>query len=62
MKGEGMTAADYHMREPGDEWETFERWENEGGRLRQNDEAHYVAGKTLVAGGRQTLPESISAV
>ena len=29
-------AADYYIREPSDEWEAFERWENEGGRLRQN--------------------------
>ncbi len=25
--------ADYYIREPSDEWEAFERWENEGGRL-----------------------------
>ena len=55
-------AADYYIREPSDEREVVERWENEGGRLRQNDEANYVAGQTLVAGGGQTLPESISAV
>ena len=29
-------AADYYIREPGEEWEDFERWENEGGRLRQS--------------------------
>ena len=57
-----MMAADYYSREPSDEWEAFERWENEGGSLRQNDEANYIAGQTLVAGGGQTLPESISAV
>ena len=28
--------ADYYMGEPSDEWEVVERWENEGGRLRQN--------------------------
>lgn len=49
-----MVAADHYIREPSDEWESVERWENEGGRLRQNDEAHYVAGQTLVAGGGQT--------
>jgi len=97
-----MMAADYYIRESGDEWEAVERWENEGGRLRQNhdlsldsigedylrrmeqailvgrlgepndiahamlflasDEAKYITGQTLVVGGRQTLPESVSAV
>ena len=28
--------ADYYIREPSDEWEAFERWENEGGRPLQN--------------------------
>lgn len=55
-------AADYYIRERSEEWEFVERWENEGGRLRQNDEVNYVAGQTLVAGGGQTLPEVISAV
>ena len=55
-------AADYYIREPSDQGEAFERWENEGGRSRQNDEANYVAGQTLVAGGGRTLPEAISAV
>lgn len=31
-----MMAADYYIREPSYEWESVERWENEGGRLRQN--------------------------
>lgn len=31
-----MTAADYYIHESSAEWEAFERWENEGGRLRQN--------------------------
>lgn len=31
-------AADYYIREPSDECESVERWENEGGRFRQNDE------------------------
>jgi hypothetical protein len=57
-----MMAADYRVREPSDEGEAFERWENEGGRLRQNDEPNYVAGQTLVAGDGQTKPESISAM
>jgi len=57
-----MMVADYYIREPSDEWEVVERWENEGGRLRQNDEANYVAGQTPVAAGGQTLPEAISAV
>lgn len=57
-----MMAADYYIREPSDEWEVVERWENEGGRLRQNDEANYVTGQTPVAGGGQTLREAISAV
>ncbi len=34
----------------------IERWENEGGRPRQNDEANYVAGRTP-AGGGQTSHE-----
>jgi hypothetical protein len=29
-------AADYYIQESSDEWESVERWENEGGRLRQN--------------------------
>ena len=29
-------AAGYYIREPIDEWEAVERWENEGGSLRQN--------------------------
>ncbi len=29
-------AAGYYSREYSDEWEEFERWENEGGSLRQN--------------------------
>ena len=29
-------AADNNIREPGAEWEAVERWENEGGRLRQS--------------------------
>ena len=29
-------AVDYYIRESSDEWEAVERWENEGGRLRQN--------------------------
>lgn len=29
-------ATDYNVREPSDRWEAVERWENEGGRLRQN--------------------------
>jgi hypothetical protein len=29
-----MMAADDNIREPGDEGEAVERWENEGGRLR----------------------------
>ena len=57
-----MMAADYYIREPSDEWEAFERWENEGGSLRQNDDAKNITRQTLVAGGGQTLPESISAV
>jgi hypothetical protein len=57
-----MMAAGYYIREPRDEWEAFERWENEGGSLRQNDEANYITGQTPVAGGGQTSPESISAV
>jgi NAD(P)-dependent dehydrogenase (short-subunit alcohol dehydrogenase family) len=36
-----MKAADFYIRELGDEWEAVERWENEGGvfraRLRTND-------------------------
>ena len=55
-------AADYNTRGRSDEWEAFERWENEGGRLRQNDEANYITGQTPVGGGGQTLPESVSAV
>jgi NAD(P)-dependent dehydrogenase (short-subunit alcohol dehydrogenase family) len=31
-----MMAADYYVRQPSYEWESVERWENEGGRLRQN--------------------------
>lgn len=31
-------AADYYIGEPSEEWEVVERWENEGGRLRQNDD------------------------
>jgi hypothetical protein len=31
-----MTATDYYINESSDEWESVERWENEGGRLRQN--------------------------
>jgi len=54
-------AADFYIREPSEEWEAFERWENEGGRHRQNDEANHTAGETQVAGG-QTSPESISVV
>jgi hypothetical protein len=57
-----MMAGDYYIREPSDEWEAFERWENEGGSFRQNGEANYVAGRTRVAGGGQTLPEATSAV
>ena len=57
-----MMTADYYIREPSDEWESVERWENEGGRLWQNDEANYITGQTLVLGGGQTLPEAISAV
>jgi NAD(P)-dependent dehydrogenase (short-subunit alcohol dehydrogenase family) len=97
-----MMATDYYIREPSDEWEAVGRWENEGGRLRQNhdlshdsigegylrrmeqaipigrlgepdeidhamlflasDEAKYITGQTPVAGGGQTLPESVSAV
>lgn len=55
-------AADYYIREPSDEWEDFERWENEGGKLQPNDEANYITGQALVAGGGRTLPESSSAV
>lgn len=55
-------AADYYISERSEELEFVERWENEGGRLRQNEEANHVAGRTLVAGGGQALPESISAV
>ena len=55
-------AADYYIREPTDEWEEVERWENEGGRLRQSDEANYITGRILVVGGGQNLPESMSAV
>lgn len=29
-------AAEYNVREPSDEWEAVERWENEGGGLRQS--------------------------
>lgn len=29
-------AADYYIRKSSDEREDYERWENEGGRLRQN--------------------------
>lgn len=57
-----MIAAGYYIREPIDEWEAFERWENEGGSLRQNDEANYITGRTPVAGGVQTSPASFSAV
>ena len=57
-----MMATDYYIREPSDEREVVERWENEGGRLRQTDEANYVAGQTPVAGGGPTLHEAISAV
>jgi NAD(P)-dependent dehydrogenase (short-subunit alcohol dehydrogenase family) len=97
-----MTAVDYYIPESSAEWEAFERWENEGGRVQQNhdlsldsidedylrrmeqaipvgrlgepddiahamlflasDEAKYIAGQTLVMDGRQTLPESVSAV
>jgi hypothetical protein len=57
-----MIAAGYYIREPSDEWEAFERWENEGGSLRQSDEANYTIGHTPVAGVGQTLHESISAV
>ncbi len=31
-----MLAADYYERQPSYEWESVERWENEGGRLRQH--------------------------
>lgn len=31
-----MMTAVYNVREPSDEWEACERWENEGGRLRHN--------------------------
>lgn len=55
-------AADYYRREPSVEWEAFERWENEGGKFWQNDEAKYINGRALVAGGGQTLPDLISAV
>lgn len=55
-------AADYYISERSEEFEFVERWENEGGRLRQNDEANHVAERALGAGGGQTLPESISAV
>lgn len=55
-------AADYYISERSEEWEVVERWENEGGRLRQNDEANYVAGQTLIKGSGQALPESFSAV
>lgn len=57
-----MMAADYYISERSEEWEVVERWENEGGRLRQNDEANYVAGQTLIKGSGQALPESFSAV
>ena len=56
-----MTTVDYYIPESSAEWEAFERWENEGGRLRQNDEANYVAGRAPAAGAGQTLPEAVSA-
>lgn len=31
-----MTGADYYINESSNEWEAVERWENEGGRGRQN--------------------------
>jgi NAD(P)-dependent dehydrogenase (short-subunit alcohol dehydrogenase family) len=95
-----MMTVDYYIREPRDEWEAVGRWENEGGRLRQNHdlsldsigedylrrmeqaipigrlgepndidhamlflasgEAKYITGQTLIVGGGQTLPESVS--
>lgn len=54
--------ADYYIREPDDELEPVERWENEGGRLRQNDEANYITGQALAPGGGQIVTEAISAV
>lgn len=51
MKRGEMMAADYYVREASDEWDACERWENEGGRLRQNDEANHIAGRTQVAEG-----------
>ena len=44
-------AADYYTVEQSDEWDAFERWENEGGRFRQNDEARHIAGRTQAAEG-----------
>jgi hypothetical protein len=55
-----MMAADYYIREPGGEWEAFERWENEGGRPLRNDEANNIDGRMRVAGGGQTSTESVS--
>ena len=62
MKGEEMMAADYYVREPSKEWESLERWENEGGRFRQDDDANDINGRRPSEVGGQTWPEAISAV
>ena len=54
--------ADYYIRDLSEEWEVVERWENEGGRVRQYEEANYVARQTQVAGGGQIKAEAIAGV
>ena len=54
-------AADYYIGEPGEEWEVVERWENEGGRLRQNDDGQRRSnrvGRKISSGGRPNLRAS----
>jgi hypothetical protein len=42
-----MVTVDFYISEPSDQRESVERWENEGGRLRQDSEANSDEGIEL---------------
>ena len=52
-----MTAADYYINESSDVWKAVERWENEGGRLRQNhDLSHDSIGEDYLRRIEHAIP------
>jgi len=52
-----MTAIDYYIHESSAEWEAFERWENEGGRLQQNHDLSIDSiGEDYLRRMEQTIP------